>query len=58
MHGRDFNNVWVGVNFLSIMGHDVPKINSNEVDNILKGIQENAAYTFLGSLSTSHPEVL
>lgn len=51
MHGRDFNNVWIGVNFLSIMGYDVPKVNSNEVDNILKGIQENAAYTFLGNLS-------
>ena len=58
MHGRDFNNVWIGVNFLSIMGYDVPKVNSNEVDNILKGIQENAAYTFLGNLSIQHPEVL
>jgi hypothetical protein len=58
MHGRDFNNVWVGVNFLSIMGHDVSKIPPVEVDGILRGLQENAAYTFLGKVSALHPEVL
>ena len=56
MHGRDFNNVWAGVNFLSVMGHEVTKI--PQIEGVLQGLQENAAYTLLGRVSTSNPEVI
>jgi hypothetical protein len=56
MYGRDYKNIWVGVNFLSIMGYETAKVPL--MDDVLMGLKEKAAYTIIGRVSVSNPEVV